>query len=578
MTDEQLFDALKNIWTILWIWFLMPSGIFAVISGGGGTTTNFGNNKMEIEIRAFRLQQYETSGKVFGSKSWKVMYQAVDLNESALRKCVVIKWWDLIGIDFEEKFSAVLGAVLIILPKDVNELSKDEYQSFLSIEQKFASLRTELAVFFAPDSSELQSLLSTISTNSGRSPTAFQQLINSVIADNYQITSQSSAATNIANSKVYNVIAQLNAQERGLPYLFIVAYYDNYGIVPGLTVGSDSNGSGIAILLELLAIFHQLYSLPSHRARYNLVFVLSAAGKFSFQGSRNFIDDFNEKYSDEKIALAICLDGLGRKSSLTTKNHQQPIFIHTSKTPSPTSITNKFILNLQNFGINKTINLITKKINLAADKLVWEHEIYNIRRIHSLTLSNFEKFDDPERISMLDTPKQLDYSILESNTRLIANSLISFVFNLDSKECLNLKEKQMECSLLLNELINVDKKRLAIWIKLFGTKPRPTNTLQLQLITNLQQIVKKYSHSSSISEVVINDFVLYEIIEDTLTANIVKPAIFELLLAAGICVYLYGVYILAFNAQQILEGSIQKIKKHVLVYRFLLLFFTYLNF
>uniref|UniRef100_A0A1I8BLB4 BOS complex subunit NCLN n=1 Tax=Meloidogyne hapla TaxID=6305 RepID=A0A1I8BLB4_MELHA len=567
MTDEQLFDALKNIWTILWIWFLMPSGIFAVISGGGGTTTNFGNNKMEIEIRAFRLQQYETSGKVFGSKSWKVMYQAVDLNESALRKCVVIKWWDLIGIDFEEKFSAVLGAVLIILPKDVNELSKDEYQSFLSIEQKFASLRTELAVFFAPDSSELQSLLSTISTNSGRSPTAFQQLINSVIADNYQITSQSSAATNIANSKVYNVIAQLNAQERGLPYLFIVAYYDNYGIVPGLTVGSDSNGSGIAILLELLAIFHQLYSLPSHRARYNLVFVLSAAGKFSFQGSRNFIDDFNEKYSDEKIALAICLDGLGRKSSLTTKNHQQPIFIHTSKTPSPTSITNKFILNLQNFGINKTINLITKKINLAADKLVWEHEIYNIRRIHSLTLSNFEKFDDPERISMLDTPKQLDYSILESNTRLIANSLISFVFNLDSKECLNLKEKQMECSLLLNELINVDKKRLAIWIKLFGTKPRPTNTLQLQLITNLQQIVKKYSHSSSISEVVINDFVLYEIIEDTLTANIVKPAIFELLLAAGICVYLYGVYILAFNAQQILEGSIQKIKKHVLVYR-----------
>jgi len=28
-----------------------------------------------------------------------------------------------------------------------------------------------------------------------------------------------------------------------------------------------------------------------------LVFVLSAAGKFSFQGSRNFIDDFNEKHS-----------------------------------------------------------------------------------------------------------------------------------------------------------------------------------------------------------------------------------------------------------------------------------------
>jgi hypothetical protein len=73
MTEEQLFDALKHIWTICWIWFIMPSGIFAAISDGG-STTNIGttnNNKMEIEIRAFRLQQYETNGKIFGSKSWK---------------------------------------------------------------------------------------------------------------------------------------------------------------------------------------------------------------------------------------------------------------------------------------------------------------------------------------------------------------------------------------------------------------------------------------------------------------------------------------------------------------------------
>ena len=113
---------------------------------------------------------------------------------------------------------------------------------------------------------------------------------------------------------------------------------------------------------------------------------------------------------------------------------------------------------------------------------------------------------------MLDTPKQLDYSILESNARLISSSLISFVFNLDSNLCTNLKETKEECSLLLNESINVDRKRLAVWIKLFGSKPRPTNTLQLQLIANLQQVVKKFSHNSVVSEVVINDFVLYEIV------------------------------------------------------------------
>jgi len=63
-----------------------------------------------------------------------------------------------------------------------------------------------LAVYFAPDSSDLQSLLSSISTNSGRSPTAFQQLINSVVADNYQIGSTNPAVGNLANNKVYNVI------------------------------------------------------------------------------------------------------------------------------------------------------------------------------------------------------------------------------------------------------------------------------------------------------------------------------------------------------------------------------------
>ncbi|KAF7634909.1 Peptidase_M28 domain-containing protein [Meloidogyne graminicola] len=562
MSEEQLFDVLRNLWTICWLWFLIPSGVFGILNSGTITTINL--NKMEIEIRAFRLQQYETSGKFFGSKSWKVIYQAVDLNESALRKCVVIKWWDLINIDFEDKFSAVLGAVLVILPKDLNELSEKEYQTFLSIEQKFVSLRTELAVYFAPNSTELVSLLSSVSTNSIHLPstTAFQQLINSIMADNYQITSTNSATTNLlTNSKIYNIIGQLNAQERGLPFIFIVAYYDTFGVVPGLTIGSDSNGSGVAVLLELLRIFNYLYSLPSHNARYNLVFVLSAGGKFSFQGSRSFIDDFNEKYSDEKIALAICLDSLGKRTN--SNLNKSSINIHLSKLPSSTSLTNKFISNLQNFEGNKTINLLTKKINLAADRLAWEHEIYNIRRIHSLTISHFEKFDDPERNSMLDIPKNLDYSILEENAHLIANSLISFIFQLETVQCLNLKEKK--CSLLLNKQININKKRLETWINLFASKPRPTNELLLKnvLINNLFQVVKKYSENALISEVIINDFVLYEINEDKLSGNIVKPAIFELLLAAGICVYLYVVYLLAFNAQKILEGSIYKIKKYL---------------
>jgi hypothetical protein len=61
--------------------------------------------------------------------------------------------------------------------------------------------------------------------------------------------------------------------------------------------GADSNGSGVAVLLEILAILSKFYSDLSNRAKYNIVFVLSTAGKFNFQGSKQWIDDFQEKHS-----------------------------------------------------------------------------------------------------------------------------------------------------------------------------------------------------------------------------------------------------------------------------------------
>ena len=554
MSDEWL-DALRNLFFFLWLCSFMPSAIFAGSSGLGLGIG--GTEKMEFEIRAFRLQQFESAGKMHGSKAWKVLYEAVSLKESALRKCMVLKWRDLLasGVDFEDKFSGAIGAVLVVIPADAAALSEADRQAFLTVEQKFGQLRTELAVYFAPDSPSLQALLKSVALSAGRAKTAVQQLLNTMVADNFQIGSASSATSNLATAKVHNVVAQLNAAERAQPYLFIVAHYDTYGVIPGLTTGADSNGSGMAVLLELLAIFSRLYAIPSHRARFNLVFVLSAGGKFSYQGSRSFIDDFNERYSDETIALSVCLDGLAKGAGL---------YVHAAKTPTAGTSASKLVGNLRQFSTNnRSVELRTKKINLSTDRLAWEHEIYNIRRIHSLTISHFESHTDSERNTVLDTPAALDVAVLEQNANTIANSLVAFVFDMDARLCESARLSGVDCA-VLNDAIRVDRKRLHTWLNMFASKPRPIVVPQQQLVANLHEVVKRHAHTAHTTEVAVNDFVLYEIIEDTLTANIVKPAIFELLLAAGICAYLYALYFLAQNAQLILEGGVIRIRKLVM--------------
>lgn len=64
--SEELIDAtLRNLFIFLWLCSLMPAGLLA-------SAPNLVTEKMEIEIRAYRLQQYESAGKMYGSKSWKV--------------------------------------------------------------------------------------------------------------------------------------------------------------------------------------------------------------------------------------------------------------------------------------------------------------------------------------------------------------------------------------------------------------------------------------------------------------------------------------------------------------------------
>lgn len=79
-----------------------------------------------------------------------------------------------------------------------------------------------------------------------------------------------------------------------------------------MAYGADSNGSGVAVLLELARIFSKLYSKTKTQPRYNLVFLLPGGGKLSYLGSKKWIEEQSESAdpSDESSVLLQVMNNL----------------------------------------------------------------------------------------------------------------------------------------------------------------------------------------------------------------------------------------------------------------------------
>ncbi|KAK6016908.1 hypothetical protein OSTOST_17604, partial [Ostertagia ostertagi] len=182
-------------------------------------------DKVELEFQAFRLQQYELNGNVIGSKHFRVQYEAVSLNSKALRRCVVVSWRDLTGRNLDELMETTVGALLIIIPSDLDALSPADKTLFMELEQKLATARTDLAVYVSHSSPEANTILSDVQSASGVSKSATQQLINSIAANTFQ--------------------GRLSSSERSAPTIAFVAHYDSHAVFP-----AHDNRLELAICVE----------------------------------------------------------------------------------------------------------------------------------------------------------------------------------------------------------------------------------------------------------------------------------------------------------------------------------------
>ena len=193
-------------------------------------------------------------------------------------------------------------------------------------------------------------------------------------------------------------------------------------------------GSGMIVLLELARMFSRLYKSTKTQPSVNLVFLLSAGGKFNYFGTKKWLESqldsssSSELLSDVKFCL--CIDAIGNVPFMSKSTEQKEnkentdsvLNMHVSKPPKDESHSGRFFASLENLSQimkkdleklegNKglSVRFVHKKINLADERLAWEHERFSIRRLPAFTLSNIEAHDTLDRIpTILDRTVDVD--------------------------------------------------------------------------------------------------------------------------------------------------------------------------
>ncbi|XP_062815630.1 BOS complex subunit NCLN isoform X3 [Anolis carolinensis] len=497
------------------------------------------------EFTVYRMQQYELGGQAYGTRNAVLNTEARTVEADVLsRRCVMMRLKDFSYEQYQKALRQSAGAVVIILPQNMLSVPQDVIRQFMEIEPEMLAMETIVPVYFAEEDKELLSIYEQTQAASASqgSASAAEVLLHTATANGFQMVTsgaQSKAVSDWLITSVEGRLTGLGGED--LPTIVIVAHYDSFGVAPWLSHGADSNGSGVAVLLELARLFSRLYTYKRTHAGYNLLFFASGGGKFNYQGTKRWLED-NLDHTDssllqDNVAFVLCLDTLGRGNS---------IHLHVSKPPKEGTLQHAFLMELELVVAHQfpevRFSMVHKKINLAEDMLAWEHERFAIRRLPSFTVSHLESHRDSLRNSIMDARARVDPRILTRNTQIIMEALTRVIYNLT--------EKGVPASLqIFTEQMQIQQEQMEAVMDWLTSQPRAAqlidrdspfiNTLEYYLSRYLKDVKQHHVKADKRDP----EFVFYDQLKQIMNAYRVKPAIFDLLLALCIAAYLGVAYV-----------------------------------
>ncbi|TYI80423.1 hypothetical protein E1A91_D05G086400v1 [Gossypium mustelinum] len=392
-------------------------------------------------IDVYRLIQYDMSGSAYGSRFAVLNHHAASLHfppGADLSRAVLIIPLRELNITFVREYinqKKPLGGLLFLLPdifsfenggnKQVHE--KEKLKNLLAeLEQLLIHANIPYPVYFAFENDEIDTVLADIKKNDaiGQPATA--------TTGGYKLVIPTPEPKKVASPTITNIQGWLSGLKvdgdtNQLPTIAIVASYDTFGAAPALSVGSDSNGSGVVALLEIARLFSLLYSNPKTRGRYNLLFGLTSGGPYNYNGTQKWLRSFDQRLR-ESIDYAICLNSIG--------SWDNELWIHVSKPPENAYIKQIFE-GFSNVAeeLHIKVGLKHKKINISDPRVAWEHEQFSRLRVTAATLSEISTA--PELLQgtggLFDSRQFVNETAITRGVKLVAESLARHIYGHQGK-------------------------------------------------------------------------------------------------------------------------------------------------
>lgn len=503
------------------------------------------------EFTVYRMQHFDLHGSPHGCRNSLINMEAKTLHTMPYtRRCVVARLSELTHTHYQDVLHQGAGGLLILLPSNFTSLTHEEQQHIMELEKIFLEDDVLIPVYFAYETPELVDMYYSMEqapSSDHKMKSATEELLSSITSSGFQLVvsgSQPKAQSDVQIVSIQGKLSGFGIEEQ-LPTVALVSHYDAYGVTPALSFGADSNGSGVASLLELARLLSRLYTSSRTHPRFNLIFLLSGGGKFNYQGTKKWIED-NIDSSDGSLLpetlYTLCLDTIGNDDSL---------YLHVSKPPKEGSPGDSFFKELQRVAqqlkADVSISMVHKKINLADEQLAWEHERFSIRRLPAFTLSHLHSPRSLKRSTVLDTRGSVDINKLSRNVKIIAEALARHMYNITGDD---------SGPEIFTKGLDIQKEYLTAWMDHLTSQARSAQLLvsgssKHPLVATLEQALSRYLKEVKLSVFRPDkrepELLFYEPVLAQMNAYRVKPAVFDLFLAVIIGTYLGLVYLMITN-------------------------------